>query len=502
MGTDNPEIAKLKERIAKDPKSKLFVSLAEEYRKGGGLDAAIRVLQDGLKHSPTYVTARSFLGRYLMEKGDLAAALKEFQTVATSIPDNLLAQRKLGDLLVLMDKEQEALERYRAVIKLTPRDVEVSGLIAEIEAGRSVKPRIAQMQPARPASAAPAGKAFSPGKTQGPETAGQRPAAANAPAARGPASIAEEMAEDIVAVEMLAPAAAPGAPFVPDVSIDLPSETEGLAGEVLELVPDVPLETGGDALPELLIPDADMLAPDEEMLPVSEEPAGEEAALQAPAPAAPLRKADDFTTDTLAELYIAQGFYEKAIDIYDRMLRDNPGHQGLIDKLARIRSLAGGTPDPGSAGTDSTPDPLLTPVPDAGRDRQGDDEAAAAIFGQEEAPGAIDEAAASFDVPFEPAAEVQATGSFFGAGEPEAREYIPPAPSFDDREPSVPSGGFDLSEQDENTDDPRGGDDVFADFVPAAPGRTGTSAPFASGGGRAAVIGRLEQWLRNITKER
>jgi hypothetical protein len=53
-----------------------------------------------------------------------------------------------------------------------------------------------------------------------------------------------------------------------------------------------------------------------------------------------LGKPDDFNTDTLAELYIGQGFYEKAIDIYQRMLADKPNSQGLKDKLERVRAMA------------------------------------------------------------------------------------------------------------------------------------------------------------------
>ena len=55
------------------------------------------------------------------------------------------------------------------------------------------------------------------------------------------------------------------------------------------------------------------------------------------------KSGDDFTTDTLAELYIAQGFYEKAIDIYERMLADRPTNQRLSEKLAQVRSMAAGT---------------------------------------------------------------------------------------------------------------------------------------------------------------
>jgi pentatricopeptide repeat protein len=67
------------------------------------------------------------------------------------------------------------------------------------------------------------------------------------------------------------------------------------------------------------------------------------------------QKSDDFTTNTLAELYIAQGFYEKAIDIYDRMLAENPANRPLQDKLARVRALAGTAAPVNDLGTGSTP---------------------------------------------------------------------------------------------------------------------------------------------------
>ncbi len=65
-------------------------------------------------------------------------------------------------------------------------------------------------------------------------------------------------------------------------------------------------------------------------------------------------KSDDFTTDTLAELYIAQGFFEKAIEIYERMLADNPNSRGLKDKLARVRA-AGSQPGISSAEGEKEP---------------------------------------------------------------------------------------------------------------------------------------------------
>lgn len=62
------EIEKLKEKVEKDPLSKLFVPLAEEYRKIGMLDEAVSVLLKGLENQPNYMTARVALGKIYLEK--------------------------------------------------------------------------------------------------------------------------------------------------------------------------------------------------------------------------------------------------------------------------------------------------------------------------------------------------------------------------------------------------------------------------------------------------
>jgi tetratricopeptide (TPR) repeat protein len=150
------EIAKLTERISKDPKSKLFVPLAEEYKKTGNLEMAIAVLTEGLKNNPGYVTAKSFLGRLLLDKGKLSEAQKEFEEVIKAIPDNVLAQRKLGDIHALQGRAPEALQFFKAVLAVNPKDPELKALVADIEAGHDVREKIAgpKYQPAAGQAAA------------------------------------------------------------------------------------------------------------------------------------------------------------------------------------------------------------------------------------------------------------------------------------------------------------------------------------------------------------
>jgi len=142
MDKETSEIAKLTGRISQDPKSKLFVPLAEEYKKAGDLEMAIHVLLEGLKNNPDYVTARSYLGKLLLAKGDLAGAQKEFEEVVKYIPDNLMAQKKLGDIYIVQNRPQDALPHYNIVLSHNPNDGELASLISELETGRDVSSKI------------------------------------------------------------------------------------------------------------------------------------------------------------------------------------------------------------------------------------------------------------------------------------------------------------------------------------------------------------------------
>jgi hypothetical protein len=96
-GSRNPRIEELRRRLEKDPVSRLFAQLAEELRKEGELEEAIRISREGLQKHPFYPSARMTLGRALLDSGDLEAARSEFETVLEGAPDNLLARRFLEE---------------------------------------------------------------------------------------------------------------------------------------------------------------------------------------------------------------------------------------------------------------------------------------------------------------------------------------------------------------------------------------------------------------------
>jgi tetratricopeptide (TPR) repeat protein len=96
--SDNPRIEDLRRRVLKDPASIAFAQLAEEYRRAGDCEEAVRVCEAGLAQHPAYLSARVTLGRALFALGRLEDARVEFLRVLDAAPDNLVAVGKLAEI--------------------------------------------------------------------------------------------------------------------------------------------------------------------------------------------------------------------------------------------------------------------------------------------------------------------------------------------------------------------------------------------------------------------
>jgi tetratricopeptide (TPR) repeat protein len=520
MAKETSEIVKLTERVSKDPKSKLFVPLAEEYKKAGDLEMAVYVLTEGLKNNPGYVTARSILGRLLLDQGDLAGSQKELEEVVKVIPDNLLAQRKLGDICILRNNPKEALRYYKSVLALNSRDNEVAAIIADIEAGRTVSLKGGH---AKPQTAA---EKISPQtiKTQPPNASpSPAPTAPSAPPEKSSPAPAAEAARVEEPIELKKPAAASAAPPAtmekkeePEDILDVePLDTEKPEQDAGAAVLDFPSAQGSvkartPAQEEPVEPPS--VAPDQPKAALSqpdllftepdlfkeptpfEEPQTQSATAENPfsfgmietepeeAPAAPPERvaeasseqADDFTTDTLAELYIAQGFYEKAVDIYERMLVDNPTSRGLKDKLERVKAMASSSSASEEPAVRESTDIFAEPQVYSAEQEPTVETGKAAFLGEpeKERHAAKKEERPLMGLEEEVSSPLPESGPVLAQTKPaytdfEPREYVPPA---------APQPG----ETKEET--------VFA----AAKSSTVI---------RKETIHRLEAWLKNIKKE-
>lgn len=125
-------IEELRRRVQADPASIAFAQLAEEYRRSGQTDEAVRVCQEGLTRHPGYLSARVTLGRALLDLSELDAARAEFEFVVAEAPENLAAVRGLAEISQRDGQLADALNYYRRALALARHDPEIEEIVQQL----------------------------------------------------------------------------------------------------------------------------------------------------------------------------------------------------------------------------------------------------------------------------------------------------------------------------------------------------------------------------------
>ncbi len=122
------EIDRLALAFAKEPGSKVFIPLAEEYGKAGMWEEAVAVLEDGLKTYPGFITAMVALGRAYEQINQPIKAKAILEEAIKSSPDNLRAHRILAKLYVAQGANEAAIRSYNVILSIHPHDQEALSL--------------------------------------------------------------------------------------------------------------------------------------------------------------------------------------------------------------------------------------------------------------------------------------------------------------------------------------------------------------------------------------
>jgi len=124
-------------RYREDPKSRVFAPLAEAYRRMGRLDEAIDICREGLEHHPDFRGGRVALAKCYLDKRWFAEARGELERVVASAPENLLAQRLLGDACEALGNLDVAIHAFKMALLLSPSDVALAEKLHHLEVRRA-----------------------------------------------------------------------------------------------------------------------------------------------------------------------------------------------------------------------------------------------------------------------------------------------------------------------------------------------------------------------------
>ncbi len=353
--TAEARIRDLERRLDLDPGSRLFVAVAEEYRKIGRLRDALGALQKGLLAHPGYVAAQVALGRVYLEANQTTDAIATFTKVLVADPGNLVAAKSLADVQLGRGDKLEAVKKYKLYRALSG-DRKVDPIIAELETQVAPKP----VTPPRPVKveAPPPPPSFQetdksrrravPPKSVLPSVPTDEPFELT--------PLSFEVGEDSGKAAVLED------PFlVPtrDVFIAPPPRLTPAPGPVTapeaaappaEAAP-FPMEPS-PPLPPFAAAEAPPAPATTEFRPPEPEPAPPAARIphSPPEPARPTGRA-------LADLYYIQGHYAEALQIYDDLVSRHPFDEELkrMRRDAEARLLPAGS----ASGSAAAPDPGL-----------------------------------------------------------------------------------------------------------------------------------------------
>ncbi len=132
-GEYREDIKHLLKRYEQAPESRLFAPLADAYRKEGEIDRAIELCEKGLEKHPSYASAHVILGKCFYDKGATERARSEFLRVIELDPENMVALKFLGDILLAEGDGDGAARFYKELITIDPTNEDVAVSLKELE---------------------------------------------------------------------------------------------------------------------------------------------------------------------------------------------------------------------------------------------------------------------------------------------------------------------------------------------------------------------------------
>ena len=152
-------LEELKRLLQRDPTSRQFLALAEEYRRHGKYRDAVITLERGLALHANSVAGYVALGKTYQQLDRLEDAIRAFTNALRIDRENLVAIRQLAEVYLAKGDKVEAIKKLKLYRGLKAGDRDVNDIIARLEQEMSaaVSERAVSRSGIRPAVEAPPG---------------------------------------------------------------------------------------------------------------------------------------------------------------------------------------------------------------------------------------------------------------------------------------------------------------------------------------------------------
>jgi tetratricopeptide (TPR) repeat protein len=369
---DYDRIRELQQKFEENPR-RYFAPLANEYRKGGQHKRAIEICRTHLAQMPGHMSGQIVFGQALFESGEWDEARTVFGRALALDPENLIALRSLGDMSLQAGDTAEARKWYTRLLDADPKDAAVIALVSEIDSSPTGvgSPRAADIPEPEPQATESRATESAPQESsttlemlapESPATessvSDSRGAESQEAEADTPLTFIENAPAEVdepVGLERHYPveSAEQAAPSLED----LGGTGEAIAGitssredvgnaltakqqdevDALDSWAPPPGETVDEYASSSAEPEPQ---PEREQEP--EQPAEPEASRAAPAAGGERSftgaSAEPFVNETMAQLYLQQGYRQLALKVYRQLSASRPHDQSLKDRIAEIEA--------------------------------------------------------------------------------------------------------------------------------------------------------------------
>lgn len=115
-------LAKYYGQYKKNPRSKVFAPLAEAFRKLGMLDDALKILKDGIRNHPNYTLGYIVLAHCYYDQEKYELTYNTLRPIIGQNADNVSLQKIFAQACIHLGHLEEALDTYKYLLFLNPRD--------------------------------------------------------------------------------------------------------------------------------------------------------------------------------------------------------------------------------------------------------------------------------------------------------------------------------------------------------------------------------------------
>lgn len=115
-------LAKYFSMYKKDPRSRVFAPLAESFRKLGMLEDAYKILREGIRNHPNYTLGYIVLAHCYYDEEKYELTYNTLRPIINQNADNISLQKIFAQACINLGHLEEALDTYKYLLFLNPQD--------------------------------------------------------------------------------------------------------------------------------------------------------------------------------------------------------------------------------------------------------------------------------------------------------------------------------------------------------------------------------------------